>query len=30
MTIYNDDKRKEALNHFKYLVEHPYTTDVDW
>ncbi|MFT4968841.1 MAG: hypothetical protein ACI9O4_000574 [Chitinophagales bacterium] len=29
MTIYNDDKRKEALSHFKYLVEHPYNIDVD-
>lgn len=24
MTIYDDDKRKEALRHFKYLVKHPY------
>lgn len=24
ITIYNDEKRKEALNAFKYLVEHPY------
>ncbi|MBN2867902.1 MAG: hypothetical protein JXK08_04460 [Flavobacteriaceae bacterium] len=27
ITVYNTDKRKEALNAFKYLVEHPYKND---
>jgi hypothetical protein len=29
MTIYDVDKRKEALNYFKYLVEHPYEIEFD-